>query len=1117
MPVQIKPHLAFFGLCIFFLLACNSSEQSDTPSPASGSDEALFQLRDARETGLTFENSIQENDTINYYRFMHLYTGAGVASGDLNNDGLADLFFVSNLGANACYLNKGDLKFEDISQAAGIDDSQGFSTGVSMADVNNDGWLDIYVCKSGWFNDPNMKRNLLYINQQNGTFRESGQQYGLADMSNSIQASFFDYDKDGDLDMYLVNTPVDFKFTGQLSPLDIIHASKDLRQFNGYDKLFRNDDNQFTEVTREAGILSDFAFGLSVLTFDMNEDGWTDIYIANDFMTPDYIYINQQDGTFAERRNEYFKHTSFYSMGSDAGDINNDGLQDLFVLDMLPEDYKRSKTTMEMVDPGAFFQSVEWGYNRQYMHNMLHINNGNNSFREIGQMAGVTKTDWSWSPILADFDNDGHRDLFVTNGIKRDVTERDHKARIDSLRRTIQGPVRFSDIVDLIPSQKIPNYVFHNNGDLTFTDKSANWGVDQPSFSNGSTVADFDLDGDLDLVTNNVNDKAFFYENKANESGNNWLQISLKADTNSKTENAKVRLKDENGNILQSAELLTTRGYHSRSEEVLHFGLGSNSQVATIEVIWPNQTLSTLNNIQANQRLEIDRQAAQPYQYPSRTINGMFSEQSQMFNPPFAHKENDFDDFAVQILLPHRQSMNGPAMASGDVNGDGLEDVFFGGAHQQSAALYIQNTNSGFDLKSVSAFANDKDYEDTGALLFDADGDGDQDLYVVSGGMEFPQEDSRYQDRLYLNNGSGNFTKSTDKLPELTASGSCVRAVDYDGDGDQDLFVGGRILPNKYPYPARSYLLINEGGRFKDQTDELAPAISTLGLVTDAVWTDFNGDEQMDLIVTGEWLGMELFENQNGRLAWVSPNYGLEYSRGWWNTIQVIDLDQDGDKDIVAGNLGRNYKFTASEKKPFQVYCDDFDGNGTFDVVLAKEIDGVYFPVRGRTCSSEQMPFIKSKFPTFEAWADADLEDIYGKQQLESALHYEAQILESAIFWNEGDSYRVEVLPKEAQMAPVNGIVVEDFDQDGEADLLLVGNHFGAEVETTRADAGIGLLLKGTDTGFNPVDLAASGFFADRDAKHMQVIQLANGSKAILVANNNDQVQAFTLTSAKVQ
>ncbi|MCB0706545.1 MAG: VCBS repeat-containing protein [Saprospiraceae bacterium] len=1117
--MSLSNTLPFFT--ILFLLTFFSCGKSDSPGESTEvrtMEEPLFKLVSSESSGIDFVNLIEESDTLNYYRFMHLYTGAGVASGDLNNDGLPDLFFVSNIGENRCYFNKGDLKFEDVTAAAGLSDSQGFSTGVSMADVNNDGWLDIYLCKSGWFTDQRMKRNLLYINNGDGTFRESGQEYGLADISNSIQASFFDYDKDGDLDMYLVNTPVDFKFTAQVSPLDQIHASKDLRQFNGYDKLYRNDNAHFTEVTTEAGILSDFAFGLSVLTFDVNQDGWTDIYIANDFMTPDYLYINQQDGTFKEGRNDYFKHTSFYSMGSDAGDINNDGLQDLFVLDMLPADYKRSKTSMEMVDPSAFFQSVEWGYNRQYMHNMLHLNNGNASFREIGQMAGVTKTDWSWSPLLADFDNDGQKDLFVTNGIKRDVTERDHKARIDSLRQVTDGPIRFSDVAPLIPSKKIPNYVFHNNGNLTFTDVSTDWGIDSPSFSNGSTAVDLDLDGDLDMVINNVNDLAFVYENQANKTGRNWLQIALKGTEKVHAENAVIQLLDESGAILQSAELLTTRGYHSRSEGIAHFGLGAQTTVAQVEVLWPNQTRSIVKQVAANQRLEISASSAQAYERKPKVHSDFFVDQSkQLFDVPFVHHENEYDDFAVQILLPHRQSKNGPTVAVGDVNGDGLEDFFVGGAHQQTAGLYIQGANSTFTQKQVTAFEKDREYEDMGALFFDADGDNDLDLYVVSGGMEFPEGDPNYQDRLYLNDGAGNFAATSGRLPVITSSGSCVRATDLDQDGDLDLFVGGRVVPNKYPFPAESFILINEGGKFSNKTDELAPALSLLGMVTDATWSDFSGDGQMDLIVTGEWLGIELFENQNGRLAWVSPNYGLEQTKGWWDCVEAVDLDGDGDQDLVAGNLGRNYKFSASEKKPLLVYCADFDNNGTFDVVLAKKIDDTYFPVRGRTCSSEQMPFIKSKFPTFESYADANLEDIYGQQQLESALHYEAQLFESVILWNEGGSFRIEVLPKEAQMAPTNSILPGDFDGDGVQDLLLAGNNYGAEVETTRADAGIGLLLKGSSTGFTPMSLDESGFYAPYDAKQLARIAMADGSSTILVVNNDEQIQAFRVNPGKMQ
>lgn len=1104
-------------LVLLLVIACGNENNSPTEEVKKTDTAALFELVPTEHSGLTFTNNIIENDSINYFRFMHLYMGAGVATGDINNDGLPDLFFNSNMEANQLYLNKGGLKFEDISQSAGINDAEGFTTGVTMADVNGDGWLDIYVCKSGWYEDPSMKQNLLFINNKNSTFTESAAQYGLNDIGNSIQSSFFDYDKDGDLDMFLINTPVYFQLTGSLMPLDEVHASQDLRQFRGYDKLYRNDGSTgFKDVTTESGILSDIGFGLSVLTCDFNQDGWTDIFIANDFMTPDYLYINQKNGTFLEQRNQYFKHTTFYSMGSDVGDINNDGLQDLFVLDMLPEDYKRSKVTMEMVDPEAFKQSVEWGYNHQYMHNMLHLNNGNSTFREVGQMAGITNTDWSWTALLSDFDNDGWTDIFISNGIQRDVTERDHKNKIAALKQEKGRGLRFSEVRDLIPSQKIPNYIFRNKGDLTFENVSEEWGVAIPSFSNGSVVADFDKDGDLDIICNNVKDAAFLYENKSNDLGNNYLRVQLRGNAIVNPQNAVVHLKFEDGSPNQSRELVTTRGYFSRSEEILHFGLGKKTAVSSLEVHWTDGKKSILNNVKSNQLLTINYASAQAANNSIAEQSTIFQEASNsILNPIFQHKENEFDDYKNQVLLPHSQSRNGGMIAVGDVNGDGAEDFFIGGANNQAGAIYTQK-NGKFSISST--LENDKGHEDIGALFFDCDGDKDLDLYVVSGGTELPANYSYYQDRLYKNDGKGNFARDNDALPTLPASGSIVVPNDFDGDGDLDLFVGGRIIPDKYPFAPKSYLLKNNGGKFSRVTRDIAPQLHEIGMVTDAVWTDFNSDGKKDLIVVGEWMNIELFENQNGKFALVTPNYGLDKTRGWWNNIAENDFDGDGDMDYIVGNLGLNYKFHASEKKPFHVYCDDFDKNGTFDIVLAKNVADGFFPVRGRTCSSEQMPFIKDKFPTFNDYADADISAIYGAENLDAALHYEAYLFESVILKNNGGSFEILQLPLEAQISPINGILVHDFDSDGITDLLIAGNHFGAEVETTRADAGIGLFLKGNGSfDFQPVPLAESGFYVPHDAKCLKMISLEQNKTAILVGNNNNVMQIFTSNNRIVQ
>ncbi len=1099
-------YIVLLSLTIFF--SCNTNEVGQN-SDAVNTDP-LYELIPAAESGITFTNNLIENDEFNYYTYMHLYSGAGVAAGDINNDGLTDLYFTSTMGENKLYLNKGNLKFEDISTAAGVNDAFGFRTGVTMADVNGDGFLDIYVCKSGFVQDVKRRDNLLYINNGNLTFTEKGQEWGVNDPATSTQSTFFDYDHDGDLDLYLLNTCTEFRLVGRLMKLEDVHASQDLRKFMSYDKLYRNDGNHFTEVTKEAGLLSDFGFGLGVLAVDFNKDGWTDIFVANDFSSPEYIYENNGDGTFTEKRNEYFRHTSYYSMGTDAGDFNGDGHLDLFVVDMAPEDYKRSKTSMDMVKPDNFFAMQRFGYNSQYMHNVLQVNNGNGTFSEISQFSGVNKSDWSWATLFGDYDNDGHKDIFITNGIKRDVNDKDYQKKIKNRAITENRYLKFEDYKDLIPSQKLPNYAFRNNGDYTFTNVAESWGLAIPSFSNGAAFVDLDNDGDLDLVTNNVDAEAFLFENKADKKGNHYLRFQLKGSSSVNPLNSKISLKDDNGKILHFDEYYTTRGYLSKCEDFVHFGLGTRGVVPLVEVQWPDGKVSTMTNVKADQLVTVEYSTAQ---IPRSTvsISKPFQYAGDSIAPAFVHQENEYDDFKTQILLPHRMSQYGPSLAVGDVNGDGFEDFFVGGAHQQAGAIYLQNAEGKFNQKNSSALLKDKDFEDVGSLFFDADGDGDLDLYVVSGGFEFPENSPQYQDRFYTNDGKGNFSRLAKVLPNITAAGSCVEATDFDGDGDLDLFVGGRVVPNKYPFPARSYLLRNDGGTFSDATQELGPDVAEIGMVTSALWTDFNQDGNVDLMVVGEWTNVEFFENQNGKLAYATPNYGMDQTRGWWNHVSEADVDGDGDTDYVLGNLGLNYKFHASEDKPFHVYCSDFDSDGVQDVVLAKKVNDDFKPIRGRTCSSTQMPFIKDKFTTFGSYADASITDIYGEEKLNAALHYEAKLFESVWLKNNGNGkFEIVHLPSEAQFFPINGAIFEDFNRDGKADLLLVGNNYSAEVETSRADAGNGLLLLGDGTGaLEPLSVLESGMFTPGDVKDLKLIKLANGNNAVLIANNNAPVQLF--------
>ncbi|MCB0563995.1 MAG: VCBS repeat-containing protein [Phaeodactylibacter sp.] len=1087
-----------------------------------GNDSAaikLFELIPPEQSGIDFNNFIVENRTVNYFVFMQLYMGAGIAVGDINNDGLPDLYFNSNFGQNKLYLNRGNLQFEDITEAAGVGANEGFRTGANMVDINDDGFLDIYICRSGWYKEDFIKRNLLYINNGDATFTESAKNYGLDDPRNSIQSTFFDYDKDGDLDMFLINTTTDFSYTRKMGKMDYFHQEEGFKALNSNDILYQNNgDGTFADVSAAAGILSDIGFGLSVLSADFNDDGWTDVFIGNDFVTPDYLYINQGDGTFREQSKEYFKHTSLFSMGSDAADINNDGLTDLFVLDMMPKDYKRSKTSMAMVDPVAFKKSIEWGYNYQYGHNMLQLNNGGNQgrpeqvvpFSEISQLAGVSKSDWSWAGHLADFDNDGYKDIYITNGLKKYVTDQDFAAKIEERYRTQNYPEKIEDLLNDLPSGEAKNFMYRNDGNgLAFSDYSTTWGLDTLSFSNGCVVADLDNDGDLDIVTNNSDSKAFLFENKSEKLENGYLRINLKGSKQVKPRNAKAYLKDGNGKILQFQEAIVTRGYLSNSESTLHFGTGRLTEIPLVEVVWLDGQVSRLENVATNQVLAIDYKTAQPAAKPQSPATPYFTEKTSSIIPPFVHQENEFDDFKNQVLLPHRESANGPSLAVGDVNGDGLEDFFVGGATRQAGCLYLQYQNGSFSKSNQPAFEKDNNYEDVGALLFDADQDGDNDLYVVSGGSEFGATGQEYQDRLYLNN-NGAFSLAVAALPVINASGGSVAAADYDQDGDLDLFVGGRILPDQYPFTPKSYLLRNDRGKFAEAT---TAEMQEIGMVADAIWADADGDQDDDLIVVGEWMRIEVFKNNGGLLQLATEDLGLSQTRGWWNRIAAHDIDGDGDLDFIAGNLGLNYKFHTSPEKPFKVYAGDFDKNGTVEIVLTKEVQGDYMPIRGKTCSSVQTPSLKEKFPTFSAFADANVLQIYGAENIKEAFTYEAHIFESVMLINEGGRFRIINLPIEAQMFPLKGIVVTDVNQDNIKDLVLGGNHYAAEVETTRADAGIGLVLQADKNGnFQQLTVSQSGFFVPNDVINMKRISLAGGKTGILVVNNNGALQLFQYT-----
>jgi hypothetical protein len=1113
-------YLLYFAISIQII--CSQTDKSSS----------IFKQIDSNHSNIQFENKIIETLDFNYYLFMHMYMGAGVATGDFNNDGLADIYFTSNLEENKLYLNKGELQFEDITEKSNTQGEGGFHTGVTTVDINNDGFLDIYVCSSGP-EDDFIQRNLLYINNGDLTFTESAVNYGLSEYNtHSIQSNFFDYDNDGDLDVYIVNTPVKFSLANEIINTEEIYNDPKYKEFGGADKLYRNNgDLTFTNVSEESGIKADIFFGLNALIGDINNDGWKDIFVSNDFNGPDFCYINNGNGTFSEKATDVFSHISNYSMGADMADVNNDGLLDLFVLDMLPEDYKRSKTSMAMMPRDVMSDMISSGYHRQYMHNVLQINNGNTTnikplFNEVSYFSGVENTDWSWSCLLADFDLDGHNDLHVTNGILRDVTNVDsrvnEKAYFNQLKESKSLGLD-NDILsksrELFPSVKLSNYLFLNNGDLTFKDVSTQENVGNPSFSNGSAIADFDNDGDLDLVTNNLNDKAFLFENTSKNKQNHYLKIKLNGSAKNKF-GIGARIKIKYNDQIQVKELSTTRGYFSASEPIIHFGLDKTKKIDQLEVIWPDGSSQTIQNIKADQLLTLKHKNTNAQhdwaKNNSTEVAPIFKSVENLLSESFIHKDLPYDDFKNQLLLPHKLSATGPTIAKGDLNNDGLEDFFIGGATWFSGAVYLQNSDGLFQLSNQKDLEKDNKSEDVGSLLFDADNDGDLDLYVISGSYEFPNGADQLEDRLYLNDGNAKLTRSINALPAIKQNSSCVVAIDYDLDGDKDLFIGGRVDQGNYPYPANSFLLQNNKGVFTNITSLNAPILSNIGMVTSAISSDFDNDNDEDLVLVGEWMPITFLRNDHGTFKNVTSEKGMDKTIGWWNTIIEVDINNDKTPDYIAGNLGLNYKFHASKEKPFHVFGNDFDNTGTIDIVLAKDIDNHLFPVRGKMCSSEQMPFIKEKFPTFTEFANADLQNIYGTT-LKEALHIEAQEFQSSfVLSGINKTHKLIPLPLKAQLSPINGIIYDDFNKDGFSDILLAGNMFDAEVETSRADAGNGLLLLGKGKSkFEALNSRESGFFVPGNIKALESINTVKGH-LILVGENNALLKIFSVSNSEL-
>lgn len=1094
--------LICFG-SILLIFSCKPEEKKSLSGGQMG-----FKRLSSDQTGINFNNRLTETEESNVLIYDGFYTGGGTAVLDINNDGLQDLFFVSNQEKDKLYLNEGNFHFKDISASAGIEGGDEWTAGVTVADVNNDGWDDLYVCCHMFLN-PEKRRNKLYINNQNNTFSERAREFGLDDAGFSIQATFFDYDLDGDLDMYLVNQPPNHNVTRDA----IMSVGKPDFQYT--DRLFRQESNgKFTDVTQAAGLL-DFAFGLSATVGDFFNDGYPDLYIANDYDYGDFLYVNNGNGTFQNVSLYALRHISNFSMGSDAGDINNDGWLDLFVADMTPDDHYRNKTNMAAMSPENFWKFVNTGHNYQYMFNTLQLNQGNGLFSEIGLMAGVAKTDWSWSTLFCDFDLDGFKDLYVTNGILRDIRNRDFVSYAFEAFKDKSIPRL--EIIEKGPSMPLTKYMFRNDGQLHFDNTITKWGMDDKAFSHGASYADLDNDGDVDLVVNNMNQEAFVYQNLAvDHKVGNYLRVKLiSSEKNHKSYGARVLIAYAGGKI-QMNELINSRGYMSSSEPIVTFGLGNVETVDSVFVRWPNGKYIRVDHVKANSTLSVQDKDANTRMSEQllQVVPFVLTEEvtDQCFSN-FGHKENQYDDFKREVLLPYKQSTLGPCIESGDVNGDGLDDIFLGGSKGSSCQLMLQTKDGKFIPASSKPWNKYAEQEVIDAIFFDADQDNDLDVFTASGSNEYNEKSESYADHLYVNDGKGNFSEASHQIPKLLFSKGVVKAADVDQDGDQDLFIGGRLVPGKYGLSERSALLINEKGKFLDRTTEWLPAmVKAFECLTSACFVDIDQDKDEDLVVAGEWSAVRVFKNEGKRFTEVTKESKTDSLFGWWNVIEKIDLDNDGMQDLVLGNLGLNSKFKASKNKPFYLYINDFDQNGTWDTYLAsKSKEGKLYPVRGRQCSSEQMPFILDKFKTYDQFAKASIPEIL-EGKMTGAIEKIATEFRSLVLWNKGSKgFEVGYLPVDAQFSPVYGISFYDFNLDGKQDLLLGGNYYNREVETARNDGSVGqILINPGDGNFASVFNAVTGLKMFLDVRDLRIVNTAT-KHLIVVANNNERVQAFQI------